>query len=132
MYVEVGLVLTPADCAWLKALLAPGLQEVRRTQQPLNDHAWSLIADIFRAAEHFTPSAGGSPEVPDEVEPSHCEVMDGLSTAETAQRLGVSSRAVRFALKAGRLEGRKRGGSWSVSGASVMAAIEQRRALSDS
>lgn len=74
--------------------------------------AQRLLADLYAAAEHHRRSTAASPV--DEEDQALAPAADAWTVREVADRMGCSTRWVRHLLAAGRLPGRRSGGTWIV------------------
>lgn len=106
----MGVLVDAPAAAWLVELLADGRRRARVD-------GWSLPAEVvaaLEALERLSAAHRGAtgPTMPDG--------RVWISTAEAAERLGVSTRRVVTLLTEGKLRGRKRAHRWEVDSADLL------------
>lgn len=111
------------------ALLEPFLRDFERkcAAGGATEEAELRVFAIRRLAAQWLGSANGTAELPTLDDASPDIHPDEQTTKEAAMVLDISDRGVRKACEAGRLKGRKVGGTWRVAVVSVTAELERRR-----
>lgn len=107
-----GVVIVPAGvAAYLEQLL--NLPRVRRERRGLNPAVDSVLADFERAALAWRASAASGSNVDQKAEVAPLSPFVG--PGEAAALLGISGRALRYAMKDGRLEARQVNGKRQIT-----------------
>ncbi len=111
------VVVVPARvAAWLDS---HGLSGLRVSARGADAEVDAVLSALHYAALSWrtATSASARPEIGAEVVRSNAEDLAALTvnTTKAAQLLGISPRAVRFAVEAGRLQAEKVDGQWQIS-----------------
>lgn len=122
-----GEVLTGrASVAWTAMAVLREAQALRRNGVRDPD-AEAIAAAWTEAARRLrSPSAVGSAEVPREAEPAWSGFIDGITTQEAAEMLGISDRAVREQCDTSLGTARKIAGRWLIERGEILARAERK------
>lgn len=111
------------------AVLEPYLRDFERKANARegDDEAAVRVFAIRRLAAQWRGSANGTAELPKLDDVALPLQDDWQTTKEAGEALDIGQRAIRKAIAAGRLRGRKIGGAWQVGVCSVAAELERRQ-----
>lgn len=123
MLIENSVLIGGRDAARLEPMVRLYMTELRRNGITPSDDTTRLLSDLLRAADRYTESVraepDGSSRNTDSGQKCNMHSMNEMSAPAAARAIGIGDRAVRAAVKDGRLPGRKIGGSWAIPRSAV-------------